>query len=101
LVLAFEQVEDDGFEISGLYVRFTISPAISAKVIDDEVDVLIVTLRHDRRRSACSGHTLLPQTQQNWDSNRMPIIGSGNFISRQALGSTILVPEEAKWGLVW
>jgi hypothetical protein len=40
-VLAFRQIED------GLDVSFTINRAIAAKVIDDQLNVLIVSFRHD------------------------------------------------------
>ena len=53
-VLAFEQIDDDGFQIVGFDVSFTIGSAIATKIIDEEVDIQIVALRHDRRRPACS-----------------------------------------------
>ena len=48
-VLAFEEVEDDGFEISGLDVSFAVDTAIATKLIDDKVYVLIVAFRSDLR----------------------------------------------------
>ncbi len=52
LILSFEHVHDDGLEVCPLDIRFAIGPTVSAKVIHDDIDVLIVAIRHDRRRSA-------------------------------------------------
>jgi hypothetical protein len=46
-VLAFEQVEDDCFQIGALYVDFPVDPPIAAKIIDHEVHVLIVAFWHN------------------------------------------------------
>jgi hypothetical protein len=48
LVLPFEHVPDDRFEIGPLGVGFAISPTGSAEIIQDDVDVPIIVVRHDR-----------------------------------------------------
>jgi hypothetical protein len=60
-VLAFEQVEDDSFQIGGFNVCLPVDPALLTEIINHELDGLIVALRHNRRRPI--GPT--SNTQQN------------------------------------
>jgi hypothetical protein len=53
-VLTREKVEDHGFPIGGLDVGFPIDADIPAKVVDHEIDVLIVTHSARSRRPTCS-----------------------------------------------
>jgi hypothetical protein len=46
-ILAVEQVDDYRFKIGGLYIGFPIDSAIAAKIIDDQIDILIVATRYD------------------------------------------------------
>src|SRR4051812_38793231 len=48
-VLALEEVDDHRFQIGGFHVALAPDPA-AAELVDDEVDVLIIALGHDRRR---------------------------------------------------
>lgn len=61
LVLALKQVEYHGFQIGGLSVGFTPYPTIAAKVVHDEVNVLVVAIWYDRRHSAGPTHTKTPR----------------------------------------
>jgi len=49
LILPFKHVHDDRFEVGSLDVSFAVGPAVTAEIIDDKVDILIVAARHDRR----------------------------------------------------
>jgi hypothetical protein len=42
-----EHVHDDGFEVRPFDIGFAVSPTISAEVIQDDIDVLVVTIRDD------------------------------------------------------
>jgi len=53
----------ESFEISGLDIGFPVDPAIATKVIHNEVHVLIVTFRHDRRRPIGLTHNALHGTE--------------------------------------
>jgi hypothetical protein len=46
-VLAFEQVEDDGFQIGGFNGCLQKDLAVPTEIINHEVESLIVTLRHN------------------------------------------------------
>jgi hypothetical protein len=48
-VLAVKKFYDQGFQIGGLNVSLRINPAIPAKIIDHEINAMIVAIRHDRR----------------------------------------------------
>src|SRR5450759_467703 len=55
------QAGNDGFEVRFFDVCLAIGSAQSAKIVDNEVDVLIVPVPHDRRRPTGPTHT--PQLQ--------------------------------------
>jgi hypothetical protein len=63
LVLPFEHVHDDRFEVSPLDVGFPVSPAVAAEIIQDDVDILIVAVGDDRRRPARFTHAQLHATE--------------------------------------
>ena len=55
-VLALKQIEDHGFQIGSFHIGFASGAAVLAKVIDNEVNVPILVLRHDRGRPAGLTH---------------------------------------------
>jgi hypothetical protein len=62
VVLPPKQVDDHRFQISGFYICFPVGAPQPTKIVQDDVDILIVAVRHDGRRPACSRHTKLHAT---------------------------------------
>jgi hypothetical protein len=62
-VLPLKQVDDHRFQIGSLYVGFTPDPAMAAKVIQNEVIILIIAIRDDRGHPASPTHTQLHATE--------------------------------------
>jgi hypothetical protein len=57
LILPFEHIHDDRFEVGPLYIGLSVSPPVTPEIIHNDVDVLIVSIGDDRRGPACSRHT--------------------------------------------
>src|SRR5258708_17347547 len=49
LILPFEHIHDDRFEVSLLGVGLAVGPAVAAEIVQNDIDILIVAPRHDRR----------------------------------------------------
>jgi hypothetical protein len=75
LVLSIQHVHDDRFEIGPLDVCLAEGPTAAAEVVDDDIDILILAIRHDRRRPAGSAHCSTPRNRTEI-SSAWPIIGS-------------------------
>jgi hypothetical protein len=58
-LLPLDHVDYDGFKVGPLDVGFAVSSTVSAEVVNDDVDVLIVVVRDDRRRPPGSTHRTL------------------------------------------
>src|SRR5258705_6412078 len=71
-VLALEQVEDHSFRTGRVDVGFAPGMAVPAEVVDDEVNVPIVVIRHDRGRPIGLTH-LTHSTLQIRDSSLCPL----------------------------
>jgi hypothetical protein len=61
-ILSLEHVHDDCFEIGAINAGFAVRLTVAAEVIDDDVDVLIVDIRHDRGCPAGPTHHKLHAT---------------------------------------
>jgi hypothetical protein len=48
--LTLEQIEDHCFQIGRFDVGFTPGAAVAAKIVNDEIHILIVVIRDDRGR---------------------------------------------------
>jgi hypothetical protein len=59
-VLALEQTKDDGFQIRRLDIGLAPGAAVPAKVVNNELQFLIVTFRHDRGVQPVRGITQEP-----------------------------------------
>jgi hypothetical protein len=75
LILPFEHVHDDRFEIGALDVGLPEGSTAATKIVHNDVDVLIIASRHDRWRPTGFTHHLNP-TPQNADSSRFNMIRS-------------------------
>jgi hypothetical protein len=59
-VLTLKQIEDHGFEISRLDVGFAPCATIPAEIVDNEIHILIVAIRHDCGHPAEPMHNETP-----------------------------------------
>jgi hypothetical protein len=69
VILPLKHVHNDRFEVSSLSISFAVGTTLATKVVEDDVDVLIVAIWHDRWRPIPFTHRNSPQ--QNCELNKM------------------------------